>query len=749
MKRIRLGVGTDGNPIYLTPELRQHTHTHVIGSSGRGKSKFLEWLIRQDLDAGHGLCLIDWHGTLYNDVLRYCGLLSVGLPIGSVSDSREIILLNPSQPDFITGFNPFMNPGDDVSTQVSRRINATIRPWGVSNTNEMPTFERITRLLYTFMAETGQTLPNAAALLDPARRDLREYATEVTDDNYIKGQWQRLQGIKNLREWEDKVLSTENRLSRFIGSKGVRRFMGLTEGNIDLTDVMDKGKILLVNLGPSGFLDREAARVFASLLVYEFMHTAMLRANRSQMGEKPEHYILYLDEFQEYITDDIAAMLEQVRKGGLHMVLAHQHLAQLINDGNERLKDSIFTNCRVKAVFGGLPYKSAEELGNEMFLPDLNARQIKVTNTHTIHLYDEETRVQKSRASGAGQSEGKSWADTRGASTTRGSSSGSGSDHGHGSSSGISVTTGITIPEGAVEGVRTNSDSSSRTVSDSYSDSSFSSESESQSAMHSHTEGGSKARSTFQTQGETVVPFLKPRAVQENLPDVEWSLEEKRARCAEMIINQPQRYYFLKLDTEPTQPMTVEAVEDYGLPERSLLEYQQDVYRVQGALPANDVDRLLGESYQKFLAVAAASAVKSIPTDDESSGDSKVASPREIRMQQPQIGGWNRVALAKEVSVGKPAIAIKSGTRQRGPKANVEEYARLAGIVTAAGNRWKEPEELLKISERLDKENIPPPKEWLKRVPPARTWKRQFENDSHVLSEVLIYRCGVAGYPLR
>ncbi len=604
MKPILIGRHRNGESIYLNPELRQSTHMHVIGSSGRGKSKFLEWLIRQDIDAGHGLCLIDWHGTLCKDVLRYCAQLNVGLPFGSLPDFRSLIVLDPSQPDFITGFNPFMNPGADVSTQVTRRIKATIRPWGVSNTNDMPTFEFVARLLYTFMAETGQTLPNAANLLDPERKDLRAYAIQKASEHYIKQHWRRLQQIKSIKDWEDKVLSIENRLARFIGSKGVKRFMGLTYNNLDLMDIMDSGKILLVNLGASDFLDEEAARVFASLFLYEFMHTAMRRANRSLTGEKPQHFILYLDEFQEYITDDIASMLEQVRKGGLHIVLAHQHLSQLIKDGNERLKDSIYTNCRMKAVFGGLPENSAEELANEMFLPDLNSRQIKATYTHTIHLYDEEIRLQKAHGKGTGYSQGTNWAETQGSSNTRGSSSGSGSNYGQDSSSGLSTTIGRSIPDGAVEGVRINSETTIRIHSDSSADSSFSSESEARSEMESRTRGGSKGRSTFETDTETAVPFLKPRTVQEALPDVEWTLEEKRSRVAEMIINQPQRHCFIKLDIEPTQPMTVEEVTDYGVSKQSLLEYQQEIYRTQGALPAADVDRLIEESREKFLVEA-------------------------------------------------------------------------------------------------------------------------------------------------
>src|SRR5688572_27325558 len=92
-----LGWRADGRSVVLSPEMRRTTHMHVIGGSGTGKSKFLEWMIRSDLRDGRGLCLIDWHGTLYNDVLRSCAYHDVG----ANGDFRSVVLLNPSQPDFI------------------------------------------------------------------------------------------------------------------------------------------------------------------------------------------------------------------------------------------------------------------------------------------------------------------------------------------------------------------------------------------------------------------------------------------------------------------------------------------------------------------------------------------------------------------------------------------------------------------------------------------------------------------------
>lgn len=584
MKPIPIGHRANGAPLALMPELRQSTHMHVIGGSGKGKSKFLEWLIRRDIREGHGLCVIDWHGTLFKDLVRYCAHLDVGL----YEDSRSIVLLNPSKPDYVTGFNPFMNQGSDIATQVSRRIDATIRPWGITDTNLMPTFERICRLLYTFAVEQRETLPNAAHLLQFDKPELRQYAIDVISDSYIKQQWQQLSQIKTFRDWKEFVLSTENRLSRFLASKTIKRFMGLTTGNLNLREAMDQGKIILVNLGSSSFLDRESARVFASLMLNEFFEAAMLRANEAPAGQKPRPFALYLDEFQEYITEDIAAMLDQVRKGGLHMVLAHQHLGHLVD--NQRLLQSLLTNARIRAVFGGLSFGDASLLANEMFLPDLNTRQIKKAYYHTIHLFEEQKRIIKSHSRGYGQSASTSIGTGRGTGTGIGSGlsmlAGSGS---------TSTPGGLGQTVGWFSETQSQNDfaASSQTVFSSQSTSDFSSESESQGESH------------FESTGESEVPVWVPIPVKELTTESEWTREEKVSKVVEMLKYQQERHCFIKLDNEPTQPLRIPFVREYSQSDKTLLEYEEAVFQAQGALHGPDVDRLLDQNEKRFLASAA------------------------------------------------------------------------------------------------------------------------------------------------
>jgi len=99
--------------------------------------------------------------------------------------------------------------------------------------------------------------------------------------------------------------------------------MGLTEQNIDLEEIMDGGKILLVNLAPSDNFSHEDARLFGALLVNEFFQLAK-RRDEDEWGNEPRRFYLYTDEFQNFVTSDIAYILDQTRKFGLHLILAHQ-----------------------------------------------------------------------------------------------------------------------------------------------------------------------------------------------------------------------------------------------------------------------------------------------------------------------------------------------------------------------------------------------------------------------------------------
>lgn len=362
MKPLFLGYNARGWPVRLKPDDRK-IHMHVLGSSGSGKSRFLEWMIRGDLKNRQGFCLVDPHGELYDAVVAYSAR--------HVLD-REVILLNLSEPESVVSFNPFRkSDAPDISVQVERRVTATMHAWGVENADETPTLSRTLRLIYTVMIEQGLGLPQAEHLLNFSAKDIRGFLIERVKSPFIRREWLELHDLKP-KDWRDEILSAKNRLFKLITSDALKRFMGLAGVSIDLREIMDQGKVLLVNLKQSKHLSYEAARTFGALLVNEFFESAIQRDSRP--GRDPDPYYLYLDEFQNFVSLDICRMLAEVRKRGLFLVLAHQYFEQL----DEDITAAALNNCGIKAVFGGLSVANARLMAEELFIGKLDPLKTKV-----------------------------------------------------------------------------------------------------------------------------------------------------------------------------------------------------------------------------------------------------------------------------------------------------------------------------------------------------------------------------------
>src|ERR1017187_5247348 len=252
MKSILLGHNASGRPVELSAEDRE-THMHVIGSSGSGKSKFLEQMMRGDLANGQGFCLIDPHGSLYTDVLRYCAHKVL---------NRDVVLLNLSDPSQIIGFNPFKKALDgDVSVQVDRRIRATLHAWGVANADQTPTLERTLRLIFTTLLEVNLSFHQAQHLINFQAGEIRKQLIGKLSSALIRQEWEELVALRP-KDWRAEMLSAKNRLFRLLTSETLARFLNAASGGIDLAEIIERGKILLVNLAPSKSLSDENGRVF-------------------------------------------------------------------------------------------------------------------------------------------------------------------------------------------------------------------------------------------------------------------------------------------------------------------------------------------------------------------------------------------------------------------------------------------------------------------------------------------------------
>ena len=236
MNPIFIGKDEDEKPIYLG-DTELETHVHGIGASRTGKSKLIECIARQMINNRQGFCLIDPHGFLYDDLVRW---------LAYVQPKRDIILFEPASEDRIVGFNPFhySDRRGDLSVLVDRRVQATVKVWGAANSDNTPTLERLLHCLYWAIMEQGYSLDVARYFLSTQDRETREHLISAIRSEMVRNEWNEVTSEKDFRK---EILSTKNRLLfRFLEPRQVRRTIGLNFNNIDIEDVINNGKILLI-----------------------------------------------------------------------------------------------------------------------------------------------------------------------------------------------------------------------------------------------------------------------------------------------------------------------------------------------------------------------------------------------------------------------------------------------------------------------------------------------------------------------
>jgi hypothetical protein len=397
--------------VILSPKDRQ-SHIHCIGSTGTGKSKFIELMIRQDLldpDRPHGFCLIDPHGKLYDELLLY---IAHGHP--EVAD--RLILFNPAgETNNVLGFNPLqkvLNPDgslnlDDLDYRIGTLVSGCLKVWGqYDGGDKSPRISRwLENIFYTLLVN-GLSLVEAAALISTKENPAREKMLEKVSNFLIDEDWKAYQS-SNFTMKQTQLEGAANRLRRFLSSEVLRNILGQQENVLDFKQVMDEGKIVLVNLSSQGKLYSENLRLLGVMFVNEIFRVAQLRDYKNP-DLKP--FYLYIDEFGKFVTRDIASMLEETRKFKVFCILAHQHLEQLKKE-DEYLYASVMTNCKTKVVFGDLSVKDSQIMAEQISMGYLPLDAIKDQMEQTKIRHNEETRV--TRSQNVGLMEGQNWSNSQ------------------------------------------------------------------------------------------------------------------------------------------------------------------------------------------------------------------------------------------------------------------------------------------------------------------------------------------------
>lgn len=366
--RQRIGHTADGRDFFLTPEDRK-AHTHIIGGTRRGKSVFIEQQIRRDLDNPNcSLCLIDPHeGSVYDPLLNYIAYQRPDL-------ANRVVLFDPAgASNQVIGYNPLHQARHtDPHHVLNMVVSACLKAWGQDSTDHTPRITRWLENIFALLIINQLTLLECAPLLSTRKHnEQRDRLLQSVQNCFIEEDWNDfVESTKTMRQ--QYLEGAQNRLRKFLRNPYLRRVFGQQNHVLSIDRIRDEKLILLVKLPEGNRIDRESNQLIGVLLIHEIFRSIM---ERNPLTD-PHPFYLYIDEFGQFASRQVAYLMEEARKYGLFLTIAHQHLAQLKKD-DEYLYASVLTNCHNHVVLGGLSYEDAQVMDQQIHTGYQNLLAIK------------------------------------------------------------------------------------------------------------------------------------------------------------------------------------------------------------------------------------------------------------------------------------------------------------------------------------------------------------------------------------
>jgi len=314
-------------PVYVGFEDRRK-HVYIIGKTGTGKSVLLEDMAIQDIKAGYGVCVIDPHGDLIDNIVKF-------IPPNRAED---VIYFDPSDTERPMGLNLLEAKTEDQKHFLTTSIiNLMYKLYDPQRTGIIgPRFEHAVRnAMLTVMSDPGSTFVEVVRVL--------------TDPKYVQEVLPKVQDPIVRRYWTDQIAQTSDfhksevldyivsKFGRFVTNKTMRNIIGQSKSAFDFRVCMDEGKILLINLS-KGKLGEENSSFLGLVLIPKILVAAMSRQEIPE--EKRRDFFLYVDEFQNFATPDFATILSEARKYHLNLTVANQFIGQM----EEEVKNAVFGN---------------------------------------------------------------------------------------------------------------------------------------------------------------------------------------------------------------------------------------------------------------------------------------------------------------------------------------------------------------------------------------------------------------------
>ncbi|MEK7524026.1 MAG: type IV secretion system DNA-binding domain-containing protein [Patescibacteria group bacterium] len=317
-------------------------HHYVIGQTGTGKSVFLGWMARQDIINGEGLCVVDPHGDLIDDILKYV----------PKERARDVVIFDPSDQDRPMGLNILEahtpQQRDMASSQATEIF---LKLFG----DEIfgPRIQHYFRNACLTLMEDEE---EGATLIDVPRifvdDEFMKYKVTKVTNPVVRSFWEHEYASTGERERQEMIPYFSAKFGPFITNTIMRNTIGQTRSAFDFREVMDSGKILLIKLSKGSIGDLNT-QLLGLVIVARLQMAAMSRVDIPE--EKRKDFYLYVDEFQNFATDSFCSILSEARKYHLGLIMAHQYINQLVvskfGNTSSQIRDAVFGNVGTMMSF--------------------------------------------------------------------------------------------------------------------------------------------------------------------------------------------------------------------------------------------------------------------------------------------------------------------------------------------------------------------------------------------------------------
>lgn len=339
-------------------------HVYIIGKTGAGKSGALQLLALSDIFHGQGYAIIDPHGDFAADNMRY-------IPGGRVND---VIYFNPADTANPVGFNPLEVTNPNQKTNISSEVIGVLKrmfgeSWG-------PRLEYILR--YTILALLDRP---STTMLDITRmltdKKFRNETLDYCKDTVVLNFWKMEFAAWNDKFQSEAIAPVLNKVGAFTANPVIRNIIGQPKSTFNAREIMDQGKILIVNLS-KGLIGEDNAGVLGAFLVTKIQLAAMSRSDIQHIENRRPFY-LYVDEFQNFATDSFATILSEARKYGLNLTVANQYISQM----TDTVREAVFGNVGTTISFNVSPTDAP--LLEKQFKPQFEASNLlELHNRHFL-----------------------------------------------------------------------------------------------------------------------------------------------------------------------------------------------------------------------------------------------------------------------------------------------------------------------------------------------------------------------------